>query len=208
MKEKSDKKVDLDTISQIVDMSKLEHIGIKERIKKFFSAILGVIILIIFWETIYSIMDSHPILYTRYCYEKFTNSSSKDFLFANSDVEDLYYTVDEKIDMIYYSSEEYFSDNPEEIVNSFNVSDFNDKGYIYIEGYLYNSFEKVKVYVNNNIQSNNRYDNYDSVFDEFYIFSRINVFIYKEELLLNQQNKITFVIGDKTYDYYFYVVSE
>lgn len=207
MKKKQDKKVESDTISQIVDMSKLEHVGIKERIKNFFSYILGAIILIIFWEIIYSIIDSHPILYARYFYEKFTNNSSEYFSFATSNIDDGFFREDEKHESDYIPNK-YFTDTPYNTVLSFDVSNFTDEGYILISGYLYNSFEKAKVYVNNKEHLDNRYDNYYSVFSKTYVASKINAFMYKEDLLLNQQNKITFIIGDKIYEYYFYVISE
>lgn len=165
------------------------------------------ILVIILMLAIVEIMTSHPILYSRYCYEKITNNSSEYFSFATSDIDDGFFREDENHEHDYIPNK-YFTDTPYNTVLPFDVSKFTDEGYILISGYLYNSFEKVKVYVNNKEHLDNRYDNYYSVFSKTYVASKINVFTYKEDLLLNQQNKITFIIGDKTYDYYFYVISE
>lgn len=157
---------------------------------------------------IISIVNSHPILYIRYCFEKITNTNDKYFSFAKSDIDNGIIRENEN-DFKYYIPNKYFSNNPHSKTTPFDVTDFDAKyGYICVDGFLYNSFEKVELYINNKKIIENVDSTYNSIFDNNYIVKTIRAFVYKNDLLLNQQNKITYTVGNNLYDYYFYVVCE
>ena len=105
---------------------------------------------------------------------------------------------------IFYESKCYLNSNPNDNTEYFDVSDFDENGLIYIQAYLYDSLNDVKVYLNGNVLHSTIETGYYSIFsDNFYIVKTIRIWIYKKDLTLNNVNKLDYVVGDKVYTYYF-----
>lgn len=140
----------------------------------------------------------HPLIHLKYWYQKATGKNLKYFSVADG-----YYSK-YQYNEIPYESRQYFNSNSNDNKERFDVSEFNDDGLIYVEAYLYNSLNNVKTCLNGNVIHSTIDTDYYSVFsDNFYIVKTIRIWIYKKDLILNNVNKLDYIVGDKSYTYYF-----
>ena len=140
----------------------------------------------------------HPFIHFKYWYQNLTGNNSEHFSIADG------YYRKSQYDDIFYESKCYLNSNPNDNTEYFDVSDFDENGLIYIQAYLYDSLNDVKVYLNGNALHSTIDTDYYSIFsDNFYIVKTIRIWIYKKDLTLNNVNKLDYVVGDKVYTYYF-----
>lgn len=137
--------------------------------------------------------------YIKYYYQKLTNNSSKFFSISNIEVQGY-----DNYEFIDYDTDEYLSTSITDNIKKIDLSDINEDAYIYIQAFLYNSIEKMSVYINNNLvhsELNRKFLNPFS--NKYYIVSTSRIWIKDDFLIMNDFNKIDYIIGSNSYTYYF-----
>lgn len=137
----------------------------------------------------------------KYFYQNLTNNSSKFLAISNIEAQD--YNNYKFID---YDTDKCLSTSITDNIEAIEFSNLNDNANIYIQAFLYDSIEKISVYINNNLVHSEIDRKYLNPFsDKYYIVSTSRLWIKKDFLKVNDFNKIDYIIGNNSYSYYFFV---